>query len=260
MGNYEHPVTGSYEAAIASKTFPTTSLTIRRFVDWATDNSSISSESFTVPAASPYQVQIPVPLPQSSLTITVGGAAREIVRGSLPASGQVGLDPVTGVLTFYSGDAGATCAYTVTPLVTSVMGEFLHWLQAELKAAQDALLNLPMLLGTTASIDLKSASATTILSSHATAARVIESVLLVVTSASGLTAGPSIQIQDSDGNAIFDEMECWNLTAAGELWRFAAANGPSRALAAAKSLALNVTSAASGTSGEVTALVFGYSL
>jgi len=260
MGNYEHPVTGSYEAAIASKTFPTTSLTIRRFVDWATDNSSISSESFTVPAASPYQVQIPVPLPQSSLTITVGGAAREIVRGSLPASGQVGLDPVTGILTFYSGDASGACVYTVTPLVTSVMGEFLHWLQAETKAAQDALLDMPMLLGTQANINLKNAATTTILTAHATATRIIESVLILVTSASGLTAGPNIQIQDSDSNAVFDEMECWNLTEENQLWRFAAANGPSRALAATKSLDLRVVSAASGTSGTASALVFGYSI
>jgi len=260
MGNFEHPVTGSYEAAVASKSFPASPLAIRRFVDWATDNSPIANETFTVPLTAPYQVQIPVPLPQASLTIKVDDSPREIVRGSFPAAGQVGLDHVTGVLTFYSGDAGGACVYSVTPLVTSVMSEFLHWLQAEIRAAQSALLNMPMLLGARDDIDLKNAATTTILSAHPTAARVIESVLIPVTSASGLTAGPNIQIQDSDGNAIFYETECWNLTEENQLWRFAAANGPSRVLAATKSLDLRVVSAASGTSGRASALVFGYSI
>lgn len=142
MGNWDHPVYADYAAAVAAAGFPTAALTPLRFVNWATDNAALTSQTLTVPA-SPYQIQIPAPLPQSSLVITVGGNARTIVNGNAPAAGQVGLDSVTGILTFNAADTGLVATYTVTPLATAVMAGFLHKLQAELQKTQQWALARP---------------------------------------------------------------------------------------------------------------------
>lgn len=135
-----HPRYATQAAAEAAAAFPAAVLSPWPFVPYSTSNAAIVEESFTVPAASPYQVQGPIVLPQSSLTITVGAVARTVVRGSTPASGQVGYDPTTGVLTFHSGDAAGAGKWSGTPLWSRPDQSWIHWIQGELKAIETELL------------------------------------------------------------------------------------------------------------------------
>lgn len=134
------PVHASLAAAVAAASFPSSVFDPWEFYPYSTSNAALVSEAFTVPASSPYRVKFPIALPQSSLVVTVGAAARTVVRGSTPASGQVGYDPSTGDATFHSSDASGAGLLSVTPLWTRPDQSWIHRIQAELKAVQTELL------------------------------------------------------------------------------------------------------------------------
>jgi hypothetical protein len=102
------------------------------------NNGVANSQSGTgvVPATAPHAVQLPVARPGSSITITVAGDPRTVVRGT-PSAGQVGVSAVTGVATFHGDDAGDNFAWSLNALHTVVTEDFLNRLQAEVNAAQE---------------------------------------------------------------------------------------------------------------------------
>lgn len=100
---------------------------------------SPSTVSFTIPASSPYKMQVGTPLPQAAVTVTVGGVARTLSPSPTPSSGQYYLDPVEGVITFNSADAGGTASVTLTLMRMVIRHDFLMRIQAEIAAAQTAI-------------------------------------------------------------------------------------------------------------------------
>lgn len=103
-----------------------------------------ASYNVTVPAASPYAVYLGVWVDQTLPTVTVGGVSRTVVEGTTPASGQVAIDRLSGLVTFHSSDAG-TVESPVTAVVTgklaasTVPADFLIRMQANALALVNAV-------------------------------------------------------------------------------------------------------------------------
>jgi hypothetical protein len=64
----------------------------------------------------------------------VDGSARTATSSGSPGAGTYYHDPVTGVLTLHSSDAGLSGEITGAPLYTAVMADWLNRLQAEVSA------------------------------------------------------------------------------------------------------------------------------
>lgn len=128
-------------AAEAGVSFPGEEMPVFELLDRDPTRSEVGPVAFTVPASSPYQVQIPVMVSQAALTVTVDSNARVIVKGDSPAAGQVGYDPITGVLTFNSADASDPAEWTGTPLLTPVLSGLLMRVFAELRETQTMVLD-----------------------------------------------------------------------------------------------------------------------
>jgi len=137
MANKDYPVYADYAAAAAAVGFPSSVLTPWELFDKSVNRDPLAV-AFSVPAGlsrvAPVFLGIPV--------VTVGGNARTVVRGTGPASGQVGYDDVMGILYFHSTDAAGSCVATGAPLMTVRVAGFLHRLQAELIAAEAYILGL----------------------------------------------------------------------------------------------------------------------
>lgn len=86
------------------------------------DNATTSTvEEGTVPAASPFEFQLsnnnlvastPGDGSTASIRVTSDGNNQTIVDGSSPSGGQVGLEPVTGLLTFNTAEQGEDIVVT----------------------------------------------------------------------------------------------------------------------------------------------------
>ena len=100
-------------AAVAAA-YPTGGATQKAFLDYD-ENAGAGYDRVdtgTVPTT-PFAIELDLgPLTQYGVTITVGGVARTKVAIGTAASGQVGIDYVSGKVQFYSGDAGGS--YSVT--------------------------------------------------------------------------------------------------------------------------------------------------
>jgi hypothetical protein len=128
-------------AAEAGVTFPTTEMEVIDLLDRDATRTETGPVAFTVPSASPYQLQVPVMRSQASFVVEVDSNPRVIVRGDAPASGQVGYDPLTGVLTFHSSDSGESAEWTGTPLLTPVLAGLLMRVFAELHETQTVVMD-----------------------------------------------------------------------------------------------------------------------
>lgn len=139
---YARFVYESIAAADAAAAFPDAVWEGQLELDRRADHSVIS-ESVTLPASPPANRKLRIPLPRNltELEVTVDAAARTVVSGSSPGTGQVGLDWLTGTLTFTAGDwvSGAVIAYEVRPVMTLVTASDLWVRDAELRAAQTRL-------------------------------------------------------------------------------------------------------------------------
>jgi hypothetical protein len=127
------PVFASASVALTAG-YPAAVYTPAEFVE---GNPGVLSGTFVVPAAAPYKMQLPVAVPQSTITITVDSVARTLTRSGTPGAGEVGIDRLTGVLTFNSADAGETCAWELNAVHTVIRADFVNRLQAELAAMQN---------------------------------------------------------------------------------------------------------------------------
>lgn len=122
--------------------FPTSAFTPLEVKNKDDDGYSISGESFTVPSSADgdgkYRLTLDqIPLEQSSVTITVGAAARTIIPyGETPASGQVALSTATGTIEFHSSDAAGSGSATYTGRGTPLMAHYFHVMEKELYATQ----------------------------------------------------------------------------------------------------------------------------
>ena len=147
---YDFPVFAN-DAAAEDANYPNSLMRTLRFLE-DKDQSTAINGSGTVPAAAPYAVQLPVARPGTVPSISVAGNPRAIVRTGSPGSGQVNLDPITGVATFNVADANSAFTWSLVPLRTVATADFLNRLQAELLAAQteidNALVVLPIDLTT----------------------------------------------------------------------------------------------------------------
>lgn len=100
------------------------------FIEPDTANSTVSG-SLTIPATLTWKG--PAPLEGTTPTFTVGGVARTVVESTTPASGQIGINRLTGQWYFHSSDSGGTLAYSnYTPFATWIPAAFLKRLQERL--------------------------------------------------------------------------------------------------------------------------------
>jgi hypothetical protein len=81
-------------------------------------------------------VTLPVPKPGTVPEIEVDGSPRLIVRGA-PSAGQVGMNAVTGLVTFHASDSGEPFTWELDALHTVATADFLNRLQAEVNATQE---------------------------------------------------------------------------------------------------------------------------
>ena len=126
--NWKFPFYSSRSAAETQALADVTAASIPtvEFVEKSTDN-AVGNVSFTVPASSPYRVEIPVLIDQAASTVTVGGNARTLVRGTAPGAGQVAVQGHW--LTFNSADAsGAAVLTNWAPYGTVVSAGMMHYL------------------------------------------------------------------------------------------------------------------------------------
>jgi hypothetical protein len=185
------------------------------------DHVPVALPGFTVP--SELSVVCPVALSQTPFTITVDAAPRTLVTGDSPAAGQVGVDWVSGRLTFHSSDDGKTAVVSLTPRESAVMAAFLHWLQAELMATQQGqLVGTRRILSTVTGLDLKAAGATTtLLSAAATELYEIGCVRVRANTITGpITTWPEVRIETAGGLLVFPARELLNLDTSQASWTF----------------------------------------
>lgn len=128
-------------AAEAGVSFPTTEMPVFELLDRDPSRATVGPVAFTVPASSPYQVQIPVMQSQATLEVKVATVARTVVRGDAPSTSQVGYDPTTGVLTFNAADAGLAATWEGKPLLTPLLAGLLMRVFAELHETQTMVLD-----------------------------------------------------------------------------------------------------------------------
>ena len=134
-----HPVYGTKAAAeTAANAFPGTPLTVLEFYDRKVDRAE-ETISGTVPTGAPYQLRFPRRVPGTVFSITVNSAARTLIAGDSPASGQVAFDDITGVFTFHSSDDAQPCALTLFALDSVIDAGFLHWLQQHVRIIERVL-------------------------------------------------------------------------------------------------------------------------
>lgn len=135
------PYYGDKASAEGGVVFPSEEMPVFELLDRDGTRGEVGPVVFSVPGAAPYQVQIPVMVSQASLAIAVSSSPRVLVRGDAPASGQVGYDALTGVLTFHADDEGLSASWTGVPLVTPVLAGLLMRLMGEVRATQTMVLD-----------------------------------------------------------------------------------------------------------------------
>lgn len=124
-----HPVYADLTTAASEAEWPANVWDVRRFLDRQLGRST-QVYNFTVPNTSPLEVQLDAAVPQTSMSVLVDSVAYDVVRGT-PASGQVGWDPLTGIVKFANEDSSSPVEVELTPYTTVITSQFLVGLQSQ---------------------------------------------------------------------------------------------------------------------------------
>lgn len=126
-----------------SSSFPTTLDTFWSLVNRRTIAASISGETFTVPAGSPYDYVLTEVPQNGSLALTgvpLGGAGSFTLQSTVPAaSGEVQVNYATGRLTFHSTDAGTAVSADYDGLGSALAAEHILKVYNALVAVEASL-------------------------------------------------------------------------------------------------------------------------